>query len=1028
MTQAVEAPRGGGAQPAAPVAEPDREPTVDQVSVAFTRRLDTPPPAQVGPAMPEVEQAPRPSPKHMVTPSRPADPGEGDGIDVTFVMQSYQSKKEKKLVKYIEVLQRYAETVLPNSTIIPVDGLPQILAELKLTAEIGSRIRRLRIIAHGSRTGGAVLTHIPVGRTTGRMYWIPPKDVEAFAKQKDVRDVMERVLTPPAVVEFWGCHLGENERGGKAWANLFGRKFVAPPGYFTYFAHEIWVRVRHQQGGPAKRSIGEKPGDRHPNGPWIYRQVLNSAAADALGEMAVKDFNDELMTLYRDLSPKGVLPDYSKEPGGELGAMRQLFDMQHGAVIQVGPERGGKDKDRPPITPDEPEWEPAFQPFEPAGDKPVPPAASEEATPLVPPQPPPEAEKKVEPPPAPPTVEKPPSPTARQPEEEPAPSSAPAPPLVEESTPPAPPTSTPAPLAPPAAEGQGTPPAAKEQGTPPAAKEQVAPPAAKEEEAASAADKKEASPPAPSPPGPVAPAVRRLPPVVPRVVSAETVWARSHPEGRVTKVGRDEWLLWNFGVGSAKVRPAHAPAFQQVAAELAVAPGTLQILGLASASGSVTRNVHLSMARAQAVEALLSAFEIHPSLTTVTWSGERPPRADPEAAAHDRAVVVRIPARSRRRPLAPVEEAYDWRTDRPAPPAPKPEPPPFGFTVKRKWKIWKVGKKFPLGVDWILVAEAEAGVQVELLPGASAAVAAAFDGDKWDGEIKIAVSEGIDVKGTLKDAAISVTFNDVPLKPEVKLGLGELLENTGKLTEILKDDPLFMLKLASVKFTLPLLKWAEVDLQKLVPSLVGVPVKVKPNIKVNLSIAPSPVLLGRLGMTLLSRAGALGGAAAPVIVGVVGGAAWTVLALYLINLAHQRGENWAHVVNLRRGYAYRLAAEAADWRGGELRGGGSIDAWDKGRRAVGRSLPVGPKLTDQDKETFKTTYAALYDGWESAGRALDQLTGTQYDELMNRLRQVGGTSYEHLVELIFRRMGGDRDAETPLDISWLSAGQSATNR
>lgn len=912
-------------------------------------------------------------PASEITASRPIDPGVGAGEDIVFVLYPRITSETDEKLEYLVEVPKYVRTAMPQAEVYWPQNLGGLVAYLTGFADQGRRIRRLRIIAHSTK--GAVLT---ISEDSERV-WVGPKTVQAYARRPEVRELMNRVLTPEAVVEFWGCNLGKFKRSGNAWANLFGRRFVAPRTWFVFYVRRIYVGLR-----PYRRNerlhegelVGRLP--LHPEGPWVYRQVKKLGDVEAAGPVAVEDFKAELLRIYHEMRAGGLLPDLSGEEGGTLGAMRRLFEKQgddkSGRLLYIGLERPKEEKRQVPIMPDEPAWKKLWQPFAPA----------EQAAPSAP------APR----PPAPPVTEKPPAPPASEKETA-------LPPTGEKQ---------PAPAEPPAR----TPPP-----TPPAIAKETAP-------APAPAVVKETPAPVAPEPAPAVPAVRRLPPAGPRAVPAETVWARRHPEGRVTRAGRDEWLLWNFGVGSAAVKPQHAPAFEQIAAEFAAAPGNLQILGLASASGSVTRNVHLSMARAQSVKAMLSVFDIRPALTTVTWSGGRMPRTDPEDAARDRAVLVRIPLRSRRRPLAPVEEAID-RTARPSPPARPPESPPLGFTFKEK--LWKFGKEFPLGVDWILVAEAEAGYQIELLPGASANVAAAFDAGKWDGEIKVGVSEGVDVKGTLKDAAISVTFSDVPLKPELKIGLGDLLENAGKLSEKLAKEPLSMLKLASVKFTIPLPKWTEVDLRILAPGLAGVPARVKPTAKISVSIAPGPVLLGRLGVTLLSRAGALGGAAAPVVAGIVGGAAWTILALYLINRAHQRGENWAHVVNLRRGYAYRVAAEAADWQAGELRGSGSTRSWDEGRRTIGKALAAGPRsMTETQMESFKTTYAALYDGWESAGRALDQLNVAQYDQLMRRLRQVAGVSYDQLVKLIFPRLGGDVDDETPLSIDWLAAGPPATTR
>jgi outer membrane protein OmpA-like peptidoglycan-associated protein len=983
-----------------------------QVVVDYRRQLDVSKPTASPVAQPEVAPTAAAAAEAEPTASRPAEPGQGEGIDVAFVLTPYTTDTEKQQ-NYIYMVKTYLMTVAPDADLIWVDDLADIVKTLGDFAKTEQRIRRIRIVAHGTKKG-KVLIHIPEKKKSselGRAYWAPPTYVENFAKSSEVRELMDRVLTPDAVVEFWGCHLGAHERAGQAWANLFGRTFIAPRGYFIYYSEKIFVRVRHHDPKVRRidRKIGEKIGDRHPGGPWVYRQVTKTSDLAGWGTMATEDFKAELEKVYVRLRGGGLVPDYGTE---WFEKMSLLFDL-HGrspdpGVISVGPERKPDDNE-PPIAPDEPEWKTSFRPFEPT--------LKPEPGPSGPPK------EQVRPEPAEQVTPVPSAPTETREPLRPAPAvPLPPPPAVEPARPPAVEPAPPAAVEPaPPAAVEPAPPAAVEP-TPPAAVEPARPPAP-----AKVPPEVTPVPPTPKPaptPEPV-PLARRPVPPAPPAVSPETEWARRHPDGRVTKVGRDEWLIWNFGVGSPTVKPEHSRAFEEIAAALAEAPGGLVIEGLASASGSVSRNEQLSLVRARSVADMLPVFGIYPTQLTIRPLGGRPLRTGPEDASRDRAVSIRIPPRSRRKPLLPPEDAIDWLTTEPSPPREQlPEVPQIGFAFKHKLMKWKGKKILPLGVDWYLVGEVELGYQLELDPKAPAAVAASFDKGKWDGEIKIALSNSVELKGSLLDPSISVTFKNVPLKPEVKLGLAQLLENPGKLGEMLREDPLSMLKIATVRFTIPTPETKDVDLGIFVPALSGVYARAKTNLKVAVSIAPSPILMARLGAAIASRLSAVGGAAGaaavPVAAGIVGGAAWTVLALYLINLAHRRGETWAHVVDLRRGYAYRLAAEAADWKAGELRGSGSTVAWDQARRTVGTALPAGPgQLTEEQKQPFKMTYTSLYDGWEAAGEAINGLRVAEYDQIMQRLRQLAGPSFKDLTELIFGRLGGDSREDTPLDIEWL---------
>jgi hypothetical protein len=197
----------------------------------------------------------------------------------------------------------------------------------------------------------------------------------------------------------------------------------------------------------------------------------------------------------------------------------------------------------------------------------------------------------------------------------------------------------------------------------------------------------------------------------------------------------------------------------------------------------------------------------------------------------------------------------------------------------------------------------------------------------------------------------------------------------------------------------------KVDLGKRIPALAGIGVKLKLQPKVIISLVPSPALLLRMAAWLAPRAGA---AAGPVAAGVIGGVGYTILALYLIDQAHKRGERWADVVNFRRAYARRLAAEAADWRPG--RGITSTRGWDEASKEMlaARYHGGAPATAEEARNAalFERTYTQGYEGWQGAEAALRLLSPEHYDATMETLRKRYGTGYHSLLEGIFTSIGG----------------------
>src|SRR4051794_1635812 len=177
-------------------------------------------------------------PASEVTASRPIDPGVGEGEDIVFVFFPRITSGTDEKLEYLVEVPKYVRTAMPQAEIYWPQNLGGMVDYLTGFADQGRRIRRLRVVAHSTK--GAVLT---ISGDSEKV-WVGPKTAEAYARRPKVRELMNRVLTPEAVVEFWGCNLGKFQRSGKAWANLFGRKLVAPRTWFVFYARRIYVGVR----------------------------------------------------------------------------------------------------------------------------------------------------------------------------------------------------------------------------------------------------------------------------------------------------------------------------------------------------------------------------------------------------------------------------------------------------------------------------------------------------------------------------------------------------------------------------------------------------------------------------------------------------------------------------------------------------------------------------------------------------------------------------------------------------------------
>jgi outer membrane protein OmpA-like peptidoglycan-associated protein len=841
--------------------------------------------------------------------SRPADPGQGPGLDVVFVFKSSPEDPPEQR-EYIRDMTSFVQSALPGERLYEVDDLDGLLVQLFVMGADGEPVRRLRIVGHGSHDrpgeakythGGKVLTHDPGGRPT----WIGADVVRAAARDPGNISVMNKVMTPDAVVEFWGCSLGGYEKSGQAWAALFHRPVAATTGHLEIDPWRYWILlapVGSRRRGTGEREVTDAAGRR-----WLAKSARTSAEVDKQGSQASRGFDEFLFVRYQSLVADGQIPSVAGDRSTIVSHMRRMFDAQHGAIHELAVSTPSG-----PVGPGQrARWNRLWRVFEP---QPI-------------------------------------GPAVRSPDKQPG--------L---------PKPKPKPGLPKAKPGLPKPGASKTTG--------------------------------------------RSEPVL-----SEKAWADRHPAGRTERTGEDAWALWNFDIGRSGLKQEHTRQLDAISTTItaSAAAGTVRVSveGYASASGPPAFNLHLSIARAARVAAYLRQRLGHAAVIAASGHGIRGPQTPGqlEDSAGSRRVEVRI--------TSPV---------RPSPPVREPLPSPIpaqsagwqavgsadqkqgkaladylpGYSIEGKFSGELPG--FPLGTDWLLVGGVELGLKLEFTTKVPVTVANSLKEGKWDYQIKTQFADAFTVSANPKEGKISLRFDEVLLKPEIEAGIGDLLSKPELLMEKIAKNPDKLFKVVSIKLTIPMFE-PKVDLGQRIPALAGIGVKLKLQPKVIVSLVPSEVMLLRMAAWLASRAGAAGG---PIVAGVIGGVGYTILALYLIDQAHKRGERWADVVNFRRAYARRLAAEAADWRPG--RGIASTRGWDEAsKEMLNARYHGGAPATAEEKKNaalFERTYTQGYEGWQSAEAALRLLQVDQYDATMEALRKRFGTAYGSLQEAIFNRIGG----------------------
>jgi outer membrane protein OmpA-like peptidoglycan-associated protein len=801
----------------------------------------------------------------------------------------------------------FVRSALPGERLYEVDDLDGLLALLLVIGANGELVRRLRIVGHGSHDrpgearythGGKVLTHDPGGRPT----WIGADIVMAAARDPDNVRIMREVMTPDAVVEFWGCSLGGYEKSAQAWSALFQRRVAATAEHLRIDPWRYWMLLA--PAGSRHRGTGEEIVTDEARHSWLAKRAQTSAEVDKQGPRASSRFDEFLFARYQSLVADGQIPHVTGDRSAIVSHMRGMFDAQQGAVHELAVSTPSG-----PVGPGQrARWNRLWRVFEP---RPI--------------------------------------------------------------------------------------------GIP-----------------SHGPDKQPALPMPGLPRRGASKAVKR-----PERLLSERAWTDRHPAGRTQRTGEGAWVLWNFDVGRSGLKREHARQLDAMAARITASVGAatvrLAVDGFASASGLADSNQRLSAARADRVAAYLRHRLGHAAVIVASGRGIRGPQAPgkPEDSAGDRRVEVRITSAARPEPLAreplpsPVlEQPANWQSVGPTGESQGKALADYlpGYSIEGKFS--EPFSSIPLGTDLLLVGEVELGLKLEFTTKVPVKIANSLKSGKWDFQIKAQVAGAVTVSASPGEGKISARFDKMPLNPEIEVGIGDLLGDPELLREKIKD-PEKLFKLMSIKVPIPLKQPPKVDLGERIPALAGIGVKLQLQPKLVVSVVPSPLLLMRMAVWLAPRAGA---AAVPIAAGVIGGVGYTILALYLIDQAHKRGERWADVVTFRRAYARRLAAEAADWRSG--RGITSTRGWDEASKEMLMARYHGgtPAISDEAKNAalFERTYTQGYEGWKSAEDAIRLLSVEHYDATMEALRKRYGTNYQSLEERIFGSIGGaSQDAIVP---------------
>ena len=229
------------------------------------------------------------------------------GVTVTIVIRAPDDNYTNDVVDY-------TRNTLNDPNVIEADNLDEAVQKLdQLRKAGGPKIKTLRIIGHGSTTGGIKMT--PKGGT--QRQFVTAQELEQLAQDKNLQSKASAAMDQDATVEFWGCYIGSTKQTGEAMSSLFQSEFKSTGGSL-HTAYDVFVR----------------PPDKGEKG---NQDVTSSAEIDtraAKNPNLKKGFETWLLKQYAQLVKNGdVAPQTS--PADQIKVMRELFDRSHGKIKQL---------------------------------------------------------------------------------------------------------------------------------------------------------------------------------------------------------------------------------------------------------------------------------------------------------------------------------------------------------------------------------------------------------------------------------------------------------------------------------------------------------------------------------------------------------------------------------------------------------------------------------------------------------------------------------------------------------------------
>jgi hypothetical protein len=229
---------------------------------------------------------------------------------------------------YTQDVTDYVTNTLAQQ-VIAVDNLDEAADRVAEYAKQNNvKVSNLRIIGHGSTTGGVMMT--PKGETVRR--FVTAEELEKMSADDKIKAKAKDAMAEGSTVEFWGCYIGAVETSTKAVGQIFQSDVKAID---STLRTTFDVFHRQADEGEAGEKVAGQPGR--------WRMATSTQEIDdrvAKGDKQLgASFHKWLVARAKTLEADGDLAP-QPDDAARVTAVRDLFDRSGGSIRRLEIETG----------------------------------------------------------------------------------------------------------------------------------------------------------------------------------------------------------------------------------------------------------------------------------------------------------------------------------------------------------------------------------------------------------------------------------------------------------------------------------------------------------------------------------------------------------------------------------------------------------------------------------------------------------------------------------------------------------------